>query len=142
MSAALSDDVSIAEVQAIAADAAWPDSRVRPDLVILDSKSSPAPDPSGRLPADRFPGSLILRLRDGANEPAGLDVESHLLREDTQGFVRREDLDEVAPVVVALAAFLAARPALPDDRPRRPSAPFAEARGRAPNGSPESYSSR
>jgi DNA-binding NarL/FixJ family response regulator len=106
MSTALSEQAGIAGVEAIAGDAAWPDTRERPDLVILDSASSWTPDPSGRLSADRFPESLVIRLRAGADEAAGLDVESHLLL-DEQGFLLREDLDEVAPVVVALAAFLA-----------------------------------
>ena len=106
MSTALSEHAGIAEMEAIAGDAAWPDSRERPDLVILDSTSSWTPDPSGRLSADRFPGSLVIRLRSDADNSAGLEVESHLLLEG-QGFLLREALDEVAPVVVALAAFLA-----------------------------------
>ncbi len=103
MSDALSDHPAVGPVELLEPGVAWPDVSRSPDLVILDS--SDLPDARGRLPADRFPDSVILRVRD---DDRGLDVESHRLP-GAHGYIRREDLDTVAPVVLALVALSASR---------------------------------
>ena len=103
MSTALSDLPAIGPVELLAPGSGWPDTRRSPDLVILDSGEPP--DARGQLPADRFPDSMILRVRD---DERGLDVESHRLP-DAHGYIRREDLDTVVPVVLALVALSASR---------------------------------
>jgi DNA-binding NarL/FixJ family response regulator len=103
VSAALSDHPGVGPVELLKPGVPWPDTRRSPDLVILDSGE--LPDARGQLPADRFPDSILLRVRD---DDSGLDVESHRLP-GAHGFIRREDLDTVAPVVLALAAVSASR---------------------------------
>jgi len=103
MSTALSDHPAIGPVELLEPGFRWPDTRRSPDLVILDS--SELPGAGGQLPADRFPDSMILRVRNDDQRP---DVESHRLP-DAHGYIRREDLDTVVPVVLALVALSASR---------------------------------
>ena len=101
MSTALSDHPAIGPVELVKPGVPWPATRRSPDLVILDS--SELPDARGQLPADRFPDSMILRVRD---DERGLDVESHRLP-GGHGYIRREDLETVVPAVLALVAVSA-----------------------------------
>lgn len=105
MSTALSDHPTIGPVELLEPGFFWPDTRRSPDLVILDS--SERPDARGQLPADRFPEAMILRVRND-DRNRSLDVESHRLP-DAHGYIRREDLDTVVPVVLALVALSASR---------------------------------
>jgi DNA-binding NarL/FixJ family response regulator len=103
VSAALCDQPAVGPVEQLKPDVPWPDTWRSPDLVILDS--SEVPDARGLLPADRFPDSMILRVRD---DDRGLEVESHRLP-SAHGYICREDLESVAPAVLALVALSAGR---------------------------------
>jgi riboflavin biosynthesis pyrimidine reductase len=98
MSTALSDHPAIG-VEQLDPGVAWPETKRSPDLVVLDS--SERTDARGQLPADRFPDSMILRVR-------GHDVERHRFP-GADGYIQREDLDTVASVVLALVAVSASR---------------------------------
>jgi hypothetical protein len=97
MSAALAGNAAIAEVEAFAPDADPADARAWPDVIILDPSAGQSP--RGQSVAERYPDALVLRLRD--EEP---EVEAHV-GDGTAGFVRRRGLEEIAPVVVALASL-------------------------------------
>ena len=98
---ALADHAAIADVEAVR-----PDARMSlngaPDVVIVDDGHG---EPAGLAmpPEEMYPDSLVLQLRDGQNG-AERDVECHF-RSREFGYVRREDLEEVAPVIVALAGL-------------------------------------
>jgi DNA-binding NarL/FixJ family response regulator len=104
MSAALSDQPAVGRVEQLKPGVPWSDTWRSPDLVILDS--SELPDARSQLAADRFSDSMILRVRD---DDRGLEVESHRLPGGAHGYICREDLDTVAPAVLALVALSASR---------------------------------
>jgi hypothetical protein len=76
--------------------------RKRPDLVIVDEASTETGEASIQ---ERYPGALILRLRNGAEHDVEFDVEGDAVADV---YVSRRCLDDIAPVVVALAAVSAA----------------------------------
>ncbi len=104
VSAALAEQGAIADVEAVAPEAASSARTGRPDLIILDTEESAQLGTTTDLPAGRYPDSLVLRLWSEEEESNERDVEHHSLSREC-GYVRREDLDQIAPVIVALACF-------------------------------------
>jgi DNA-binding NarL/FixJ family response regulator len=102
VSAALAEHGATAEVEAVAPEAAWPERTGRPDLLIVDTEGSRELDQTTELPAERYPDSLVLRLWSEGDEASERDVECHSLSREC-GYVRREDLEQIAPVVLVLA---------------------------------------
>jgi DNA-binding NarL/FixJ family response regulator len=94
-SEALAEHSQLADVEAVRPDASLDASSTEADLIILDSGAPPS---ERKLSSD----SLVLRVRDEGEEPDDLRLHSYL-RE--HGYVRREDLAEIAPVIVALAGL-------------------------------------
>ena len=94
-SEALAEHSQLADVEAVRPDASLDASSTEADLIILDS---------GARPGERelSPDSLILRVRDEGEERDDLRLHSYL---QEHGYVRREDLAEIAPVIVALAGL-------------------------------------
>ena len=91
---ALADHSELADVEALPPDAGLGSLSVEPDLIIVDGKPA---EKQGR-----YADSIVLRVRpegDDAN-----DVQLHSHRRE-HGYVRREDLEEIAPVIVALAGL-------------------------------------
>ena len=97
-SEALADHSDLADVEAVHPDEGLERPSATPDLIILDEGS---PEDS-RRPEELFPDSLVLRVRGADAESQDVDLHSHW-RE--HGYVRREDLQEIAPVIVALAGL-------------------------------------
>ena len=101
LSDALADHAGIADVEAVPPAHARRDANGSPDVVIVDDGHR---RPQGVPPEELYPDSIVLRVRDGADNGADGDVEGHF-RSQQLGYVRREDLEEVAPVIVALAGL-------------------------------------
>ena len=78
-----------------------------PDVVILDDENRQRAS-AGAPPEEMYPDSLVLRLREDAGGGGEAEVEGHFRRRG-HGYVRREDLEKIAPVIVALAGL--SRPA-------------------------------
>jgi DNA-binding NarL/FixJ family response regulator len=97
MSAALSEPTAFGGFASTSSRAGWPESRGCPDVIILDPRSRGC----GSV-AECYPDALVLRVRD--DEPEEADVESHLFVE-ANGYIRRQSLDELAPIIIALAAL-------------------------------------
>jgi hypothetical protein len=93
----------MAEVEAVRPDDVRKPSDSGPDVVIVDDESRRR-RANGAPPEELYPDSLVLRLRDDAYDAAGAEVEGHF-RSREHGYVRREDLEEIAPVIVALAGL-------------------------------------
>jgi hypothetical protein len=96
---AFADHAEFADVEAVRPDDARVPFTEAPDVVIVDDGHG-QPRGLGMPPEEMYPDSLVLQLRDGAEG----DVEGHF-RSREFGYVRREDLEEVAPVIVALAGL-------------------------------------
>jgi hypothetical protein len=109
VSAALAERGAIADVEALAPDAAWSARTGRPDLIILDTQEPSQSGTTADLPAGRYPDSLVLRLWNEEEDPPEREVEHHSLSREC-GYVRREGLDQIAPVIVALACFSRRKP--------------------------------
>jgi DNA-binding NarL/FixJ family response regulator len=98
---ALAEHSALADVEAVRPGAALDPSSAEPDLILLDESSTPGQTPAER-PEQRYPDSLVLRVRDETGKGREVQLHSHW-RE--HGYVRREDLGKIAPVVVALAGL-------------------------------------
>jgi hypothetical protein len=98
---ALAEHSALADVEAVRPDAKLDPSSAEPDLILLDESST-----SEQLPAERperlYPDSVVLRVRGEGGD--GRDVQLHSDWRE-HGYVRREDLGKIAPVVVALAGL-------------------------------------
>jgi hypothetical protein len=90
---ALADHSALADVEAVRPDAGLDSSTGEADLIILDGEAPPEDE-------ELYRDSLVLRVRAEGEEPNDVDLHSH---RRGHGYVRREDLEEIAPVIVALA---------------------------------------
>jgi DNA-binding response OmpR family regulator len=91
---ALAEHSELADVEAVLPDAGLGSLAAEPDLIIVD----------GQRPGEegRYADSVVLRVRPEGEDVHDVQLHSHG-RE--HGYVRREDLEEIAPVIVALAGL-------------------------------------
>ena len=92
---ALAEHSELADVEAVPPDAGLGSLSAEADLMIVDGEG-PAEEEA------RYAGSVVIRVRPEGEDVRDVQLHSHG-RE--HGFVRREDLEEIAPVIVALAGL-------------------------------------
>jgi hypothetical protein len=96
---ALAEHSALADVEAVRPDAKLDPSSSEPDLILLDESSTSEP---AKRPEKLYPDSVVLRVRGEGGDRREVQLHSDW-RE--HGYVRREDLEKIAPVIVALAGL-------------------------------------
>ncbi len=92
---ALAEHSELADVEAVRPDAGLGSLAADPDLILVDGEG-PAEEKG------RYADSVVLRVRSEGED--GHDMQLHSHRRE-HGYVRREDLEEIAPVIVAVAGL-------------------------------------